>query len=138
MVIIFVAGCSSRSPVTSGIGTSAIHNTNEFSRYLKTDNPKMADLLSIAQVQSRLINGVTQVNVELVSGASKTQKLQYQFTWFDEQGFVVEPNKTPWTPLSLHGGQIKKLRAVAPNATATTFSVYVRRAHSKAYEFEKE
>lgn len=67
----------------------------------------MADLLSIAQVQSRLINGVTQVNVELVSGASKTQKLQYQFTWFDEQGFVVEPNKTPWTPLSLHGGQIK-------------------------------
>lgn len=40
MVIIFVAGCSSRSPVTSGIGTSAIHNTNEFSRYLKTDNPK--------------------------------------------------------------------------------------------------
>jgi len=96
----------------------------------------VAQVFSISELRSRTVNGLLEVNALLLSVSDKTQKLQYQFTWFDEQVVVVDANKAPWTSLSLHGGQSKYINAVAPTLQASTFSVYVRGAHSKAYEFE--
>lgn len=135
-VLLILSTACSQTPNTSGIGAEQVKRASSFDQYLKTDNQEMAQVLSISALKSRTVNGLLEVNALLLSVSDKTQKLQYQFTWFDEQGFAVEANKTPWKSLSLHGGQSKYLKAVAPTPQASTFSVYVRGAHSKAYEFE--
>jgi len=133
--VVLLSACSSKSN-TSGIGADYSQTASEFEQYLNIDNQSLAQTLTISALKSRTVNDFFEVNVLLLSTSHKTQKLQYQFTWFDEQGFIVEANKTPWKSLSLHGGQSKNLTAVAPTPRASTFKVYVRGAHSKAYEFE--
>lgn len=134
-VALGAVSCAQRPPVTAGLGAMSVNTNNEFHDKLKIDNPKLAKKISITDIASRKKNQVLQVNVEIVSTDKKSQNLQYQFTWFDQQGFVIESNKQAWKPLELHGGQLVKLQGVAPNELADTFNIYIREVNKKAYEF---
>lgn len=131
-----LAACAGIPENTSGIGSIASTQQGKNERYLKIDNPELAELLTIQKVNTRQVNGHLEANVTLISTGEHTQQLQYQFSWFDQDGFVIAPASASWWPLQLHGGQIQALRAVAPSANATTFNIYVREVHRKAYEFE--
>ena len=122
-------------PVTSGIGAESLTNEIPPATYLKVDNLALAELLTISDVKHRINNSVLQVNTELSSQYEKSLKLQYQFQWFDPEGFAVEPGKSPWKPIELHGHQSISLQGVAPNTRARSFKVYVRTMTSNAYEF---
>ncbi len=102
---------------------------------MKVDNAALAEKVSISEVKHRRTNELLEVNVELSSQFEKSQKLQYHFNWFDENGFVVEEGKSPWKPIELHGHQSLTLRGIAPSSAATSFNVYVRAASSNAYKF---
>jgi uncharacterized protein YcfL len=131
-----IGGCANKKPpVTSGMGTSAMTQGDNFSKHLQVDNVDLAKRLFISEVKSRKNNGLLEVNLQLTSRDKKSQKLQYHFNWFDEQGFVIEANKTPWLPLELHGKQSTTLRALAPNINVNSFTVYVRETPEKAYKY---
>lgn len=130
---VFFLGCA--TPITSGIGTSAITQGDDFSKHLEVDNPKLAKQLEIIDVKSRKTNGLLEVNLQLNSTYKKSLKLQYHFNWFDAQGFVIESRKTPWKPLELHGFQSTSLSGLAPNEDVASFTVYVREIPEKAYRF---
>jgi len=123
-------------PITSGIGAESITNETPPTTYLKVDNLALAEKLAISEVKNRTTNDLLEVNVELSSQYKKSLTLQYHFNWFDKNGFVVEAGKSPWRPLQLHGHQSRMLKGVAPSIAATSFNVYVREAHSNAYEDE--
>lgn len=129
-------GCANKKPpVTSGTGTSAITQGDNFSKYLEVHNADLAKRLFISNVKSRKSNGLLEVNLALTSRYEKSQRLQYHFNWFDDAGFVIEAGKTPWIPLELHGQQSTTLRGLAPNIKVSTFSVYVREIPEKAYKY---
>lgn len=131
-----IGGCANKkSPVTSGTGTSAMTQGDSFSKHLQVDNVDLAKRLFISEVKSRKTNGLLEVNLQLTSRDKKSQKLQYHFNWFDEQGFVIEAKKTPWLPLELHGKQSTTLRALAPSIKVNSFTVYVREIPEKAYKY---
>jgi uncharacterized protein YcfL len=133
---LFVMGCANTTPpTTSGTGTSVMTQGDDFSKHLKVDNPKLAKKLKIAEVKSRKINGLLEVNLQLASTFKKSLKLQYHFNWFDAQGFILESRKTPWKPVELHGFQSTTLRGLAPNEQVASFNVYVREIPEKAYEY---
>jgi uncharacterized protein YcfL len=136
MIAIIASGCADNTPpITSGIDTNTMTHGDDFSKHLHVHNPELGKKLAITDVKSRQTNGLLELNVELTSSYNKSQKLQYQFNWFDAQGFVIESRKSAWKPLELHGFQSSVLRGVAPSEQATSFNVNVREVPLKAYEY---
>jgi len=133
--LIFIGCADTTPPTTSGTGTSALTQGDDFSKHLQVHNPDLALKLRITDVKSRETNSLLEINLQLSSSYEKSLKLQYHFNWFDAQGFVIESRKTPWKPLELHGFQSTTLRGLAPNEQVASFTVYVREIPEKAYEY---
>ncbi|TMN93881.1 YcfL family protein [Pseudoalteromonas sp. S558] len=128
-----LSACSSR-PVTSGI--SVEQHKNSFSDQLRVDNPNLAKKLAITDVKTRQTNQLTDVVVTLSSNYKKSQYLQYQFNWFDKDGFIIKGNHSPWQALTLFGFAKTQLPGLAPSPDAVTFSLVVREVSTKSQEFK--
>lgn len=132
---LFIVGCKNVPPVTSGVGASQIAPGEKFSKHLQVHNPKLGKQLYISDIKSREQQDLLEVNLTLTSTYKKTLQLQYQVNWFDVDGFAVEPGKSPWKSLDLHGMQTQTVKALAPTAKASTFSLYVREVPERAFKF---
>lgn len=133
LMILLVAACSSR-PTTSGIGVE--QTGQQYNQQLIIDNPELAKKLAITDVKTRQTNGLTDVVVTLASQYKKSQYLQYQFTWYDADGFMIRGNHSPWQAIKLFGFAKTQLPGLAPTANAVTFSLAVREVSTEAHEFE--
>ncbi|BDF94552.1 MULTISPECIES: YcfL family protein [Pseudoalteromonas] len=134
LAVCLLAACSSR-PTTSGIGVEQA--SAQYQQQLKVDNPDLAKKLAITDVKTRQTNQLTDVVVTLSSQYKKSQYLQYQFTWYDADGFVIKGNHSPWQALTLFGFANMQLPGLAPTSDAVTFSLAVREVSTEAQEFKK-
>ncbi len=132
---LFISACKNVPPVTSGTGIDQIAPGQKFSKHLQVHNPELATKLHISDIRSRTNNDLLEVNLSLTSTYKKTLKLQYQFTWFDKDGFVLEAGKSPWQPLSLHGMQTATVPGLAPTNQVASFSLYVREVPEEFFKF---
>jgi uncharacterized protein YcfL len=128
-------GCASQPKSTSGIGAEFITPVKANSPFLKVDNEQLAEKIALSVIKSRRNNDLLEVNIEVSSQYGSSLSLQYQFNWFDQQGFVIESGKSTWQPVTLHGQQNIMLRGVAPSMQASTYNVYIREIPNKAYTF---
>jgi uncharacterized protein YcfL len=133
--IFFISGCVNVPPVTSGIGSEQIYPGQKYSKQLQIDNKKLAGRLHISEIKSRKQNDLLQINLSLTSTYKKSLQLQYQFQWFDQDGFVIEAGKSPWQPLELHGMQTTTVESLAPTPQVATFSLYVREVPEKFFKY---
>lgn len=131
--VCLLAACSSR-PTTSGIAVE--QSGTKYQQQLKVNNPKLGKRLSITDVKTRQTNQLTDVVVTLSSQYKKSQYLQYQFTWYDGDGFVIKGNHSPWQAVTLFGFANMQLPGLAPTPNAVTFSLAVREVSTQAQEFE--
>ena len=129
LAALMLSACSSQ-PVTSGI--SVEQNKNQFNEQLRVDNPELGKKLAITDVKTRQTNQLTDVVVTLSSQYKKSQYLQYQFNWFDKDGFVIKGNHSPWQALTLFGFAKTQL----PSSDAVTFSLAVREVSTESQEFK--
>jgi uncharacterized protein YcfL len=132
---LLIGGCKNVPPVTSGTGTSQIAPGQKFEKHLQVHNPELGTKLHISDIRSRTNNDLLEINLSLTSTYKKTLKLQYQFTWFDADGFVIEAGKSPWQPLDLHGMQTATVPGLAPTTHVASFSLYVREVPEKFFKF---
>ena len=132
---LLISGCKNVPPVTSGIGSDQIAPGQKFSKHLQVHNPELGKKLHISDIRSRTSNELLEINLSLTSTYEKTLKLQYQFTWFDNEGFVIEAGKSPWQPLDLHGMQTATVPGLAPTTQVASFSLYVREVPEKFFKF---
>lgn len=133
--IFFISACKNISPVTSGLGSEQIYPGQKYSKHLQIDNKKLASRLHISEITSRKQNDLLHVNISLTSTYKKSLQLQYQFQWFDQDGFVIEVGKSPWQPLELHGMQTTTVESLAPTPQVATFSLYVREVPEKFFKY---
>jgi len=133
LAALMLSACSSQ-PVTSGI--SVEQNKNQFNEQLRVDNPELGKKLAITDVKTRQTNQLTDVVVTLSSQYKKSQYLQYQFNWFDKDGFVIKGNHSPWQALTLFGFAKTQLPGLAPSSGAVTFSLAVREVSTESQEFK--
>ena len=133
LAALMLSACSSQ-PVTSGI--SVEQNKNQFNEQLRVDNPELGKKLAITDVKTRQTNQLTDVVVTLSSQYKKSQYLQYQFNWFDKDGFVIKGNHSPWQALTLFGFAKTQLPGLAPGSDAVTFSLAVRAVSTESQEFK--
>jgi len=134
LAVCLLAACRSR-PTTSGIGVEQA--SSQYQQPLKVDNPELGKKLAITDVKTRQTNQLTDVVVTLSSKYKKSQYLQYQFTWYDDEGFVIKGNHSPWQAITLFGFANVQLPGLAPTSDAVTFSLAVREVSTEAQEFKK-
>lgn len=132
ILLMSLAACSSQ-PTTSGIG---VEQSAQYQQQLHVDNPELATKLAITDVKTRQTNGLTDVVVTLASQYKKSQYLQYQFTWFDKDGFAIKGNHSPWQAITLFGFAKMQLPGLAPTSDAVSFSLAVREVSTEAQEFK--
>lgn len=133
--VFFISACQNIPPVTSGIGSEQLSLKQKYSKHLQVHNKKLASQLYISDIKSRKQRDLLQVNLSLTSTYKKSLQLQYQFQWFNQDGFVIEADKSPWQSLELHGMQTKTVASLAPTPHVTTFSLYVREVSEKFFKY---
>lgn len=131
--IIMLSACA-QQPTTSGLAVE--QNNAQYKQQLRVDNPELGDRLVISDVKTRQTNQLTDVVVTLASQYKKSQYLQYQFTWYDDAGFMIKGNHSPWQAITLFGFAKTQLPGLAPTPNAVTFSLAVREVSTQAQEFE--
>ena len=132
---LLLSSCKNISPVTSGVGSEQIAPGQKFSQHLQVHNAELGKNLHISDIRSRTNNDLLELNLSLTSTYEKTLKLQYHFTWFDKEGFVIEAGKSPWKPLDLHGMQTAIVPGLAPTTHVASFSLYVREVPEKFFRY---
>lgn len=80
----------------------------------------------ISSPASTLSGDLVVAKVVLENQSDDTQSVQYQYQWFDNQGYNVGEN-TPWEPVVITPNSSRVVSAVAPSANATRFNVLVCR-----------
>ncbi len=132
---LLISACQNIPPVTSGIGSTELSPSQKYEQHLQIDNKELAKRVHISDLKSRKQNDFLQVNLSLTSTYEKSLQLQYQFVWFDQNGFIIEADKTPWQPFELHGMQTKTVTSLAPTPQVAKFSFYVREVPEKFYKY---
>jgi len=133
--IFLISACKNIPPVTSGIGSEQLAPEQKYSKHLQVHNKKLASQLHISDIRSRKQNDLLHVNLSLTSTYKKSLQLQYQFQWFDRDGFIIEAGKSPWVPLDLHGMQTQTVAGLAPTPNVATFNIYVRKVPEKFFKY---
>jgi len=122
-------------PVTSGLGSEQIVPGQKYTKHLQVHNEQLGEQLHISDIKSRKTNDLLEINLSLTSTYEKSLQLQYQFQWFDQDGFAIEAGKSPWQSLELHGMQTITVAGLAPSIKVASFSLYVREVPEKFFKF---
>ncbi|WP_198780254.1 MULTISPECIES: YcfL family protein [Shewanella] len=115
-----LGGCASD---TAGISVSSLGET-------RIDSNSFAQDIGLESVDARRVGDLIQGSALIVSKSSSDMRVQYKFTWYDASGFTIEDEANSWKSVKLHGKQQLQVSAVAPNAQAVKFDVYVRETFS--------
>jgi len=115
-----LGGCASD---TAGISVSSLGET-------RIDSNSFAQDIALESVDARLVGDLIQGSALIVSKSASDMRVQYKFTWYDASGFTIEDEASSWKSVKLHGKQQLQVSAVAPNAQAVKFDVYVRETYS--------
>jgi uncharacterized protein YcfL len=97
---------------------------------VRVDNASFANEVTVADITVIMVADLIKASALIQSQSSTDLRLQYKFTWFDASGLTVEDEASSWTSIKLHGKQQLQVSAVAPNAQATRFEIYVRETFS--------
>ncbi|MCL1094347.1 YcfL family protein [Shewanella kaireitica] len=118
--VLFVTACA---PHTAGLMAGSKGE-------VRIDNSTFGKEVEVQSVMARPEGGFLQGSGTIVSKVSTDLRLQYKFTWFDTSGMTIDDEGVSWKSVKLHGKQQLQVSAVAPNANASRFELYVRKAFS--------
>lgn len=126
VVLTALVGCSQN---TSGIGLGMDEINAQ--PVLKIDNSGLANKVMLSDIKTKKVNDLLVIQANVASTNKSDQTLQYKFYWFDQYGFEVERDNSPWRPLKLHGHQKVSVQATAPISSAEQAHIYIREVVDK-------
>jgi len=82
--------------------------------------------VTITNSRVRRAGDLLEVQFDVVNRRRREMSFEYKFDWADAEGFKIPENVEPWTPITLGARESKPVRAVAPDPTATRWTLKVR------------
>ena len=73
--------------------------------------------------------GPLQAQVDVANDDFRYRRFTFRFTWMDPKGNTIASPMSVWKPASIASGATKTMTSIAPNDTATDFSLEVRRSN---------
>ena len=123
LTIVILWGLTSCSTVTTAEKDSA--NTDDPRVIYKERHFKTK--LSVLELKQRELGGLLQASATIKNKWRMGLRFQYQFRFFDQQGFPIEQDSRPWTPILITGGDSVNVTATAPNTSAESFTIVIQR-----------
>ncbi|NOZ52708.1 MAG: YcfL family protein [Gammaproteobacteria bacterium] len=122
VLVILMSGCA-----TSGMeATGKPSGDPKYAKHLVIHNEPLANKIIITDMNTRITGGLLEVSVILKNLTSTDKQIQYRFSWYGDDNFEIEQGGEPWTPTTLNGKSTVQMKAVAPNASVTTYKINVR------------
>lgn len=121
--VVALAGCAS-----SEVTTVSRDAKGQYQAVLESKYPRLLTDITAQAVRQRVAAGLLQVSVEIKNEDLARKALHYKFRWFDADGFEVQPDGRPWTPLTMLGEEVKTVQAVAPQGNVVSFKILIEEA----------
>jgi uncharacterized protein YcfL len=118
--LLLIGGCSKTVNNVDVSGNGSGYN------WIKTD-PMLSNIATVTRVNKTFVNGFLQVQIELESHWWGDDVIQYQFTWLDENGMVLDTPMTGWQRKSILGYQKTVISGVAPEQRCKDVRVEMKR-----------
>lgn len=110
----------------SNQATYAPDEEGQYQEVLKSSNSMLQSRLSIVELKKRRVGDLMQVQATLENNWKFELDFQYQFKWFDKDGFEINREGQAWQQLVMGGRTRANVQGAAPNPTATTVEIWVR------------
>ena len=110
---------------SSEVTTVSPDNKGQYQAILDSKYPRLLTDITAQAVRQRVSAGLLMASVDIKNEDLSRKDLQYKFLWFDRDGFEVQPDGRPWTPLALSGEETKAVQAVAPQSNVVTFKIQI-------------
>ncbi len=124
-LVLCLAGC--QTPRTTGMETGATVVDQALAPFLVVNDNTMARYPVVRSANANVRqDGLLFAQLEIQSLAKRDYAFQYQFVWLDATGMELYPGKRAAQQNIIHGGEVLRLQAVSPDASAKTFIVRIR------------
>lgn len=117
---VLIAGCS------AGASGTLQPEKDNYEAKVEYHSVQIRSKLSVVDMRQRKVGDLLQVSVDLKNERQKTIEFQYQFRFYDKDGFEVGTEGRPWAPLVIVGKDTQTVQATAPNPSAVQFKIAVR------------
>lgn len=119
-VAMVLAGCS------AGASGTLQPEKDNYEAKVEYHSVQIRGKLTIVDMRQRKVGDLLQVSVDLTNERQQSLAFQYQFKFYDKEGFEVGTEGRPWTPLVIVGKDTQTVQATAPNPSAVQFKIAVR------------
>jgi uncharacterized protein YcfL len=117
---LLVTACAS-----SEVTTVAPDAKGQYQAVLDSKYSRQFTDITAQAVRQRFTAGLLMASVDIKNEDLSRKVLQYKFLWFDRDGFEVQPDGRPWTPLTMLGEETKTVQALAPQSNVVTFKIQI-------------
>jgi uncharacterized protein YcfL len=122
LIIVVAAGCT-QAPNTMA-GEERYRGGLE--THINIANPRLQKRIALISADSRSVNDLLDVAVELENRTKKTLRFEHLFKWYDMDGFEVRDPTSHWSPGMIAGREGLLLQDKAPNPECFTFILFLR------------
>ena len=124
-IVFIISGCAtSSSPSTYPAHKSASNVLRSATNEYIINNIPLDYKVSIVGYNSRFVNDLLEVQVDLKNHKQRQYELEYRVRWFDDSGFEVEA--TPWLPLTINAMEFRSIKQIAHSPQVESFKFYIR------------
>ncbi len=110
-----LAGCTNQ-PVLSEEDQAAV----------KYHDKSLEGQIEVVDIKRNYTGDLLRVQTTFENRSAFSTKYQYKFRWFDDQGFEVAPDRSPWKPVNTPGRGTHTVQATAPNPSATHVEIWFK------------
>lgn len=118
-VAVVLAGCS------AGASGTLKPEEDGYAAKVEYHSVQIRSKLTLVDMRQRKVGDLLQVSVDLKNERQQDVAFQYQFRFYDKEGFEVGTEGRPWTPLVIVGKDTRTVQATAPNPSATQFKIAI-------------
>ncbi len=116
LVLAFGLGACASKPVLSEADQAAV----------KYHDKSLEGQIEVVDIKRTHSGDVLRVQVTFENRSAFATKYQYKFRWFDNNGFEVAPDRSPWKPVNTPGRGSHTVQATAPNPSATHVEIWFK------------
>ncbi len=124
---LIVMGCLLLGLNGCGVQSASVIPPEElqYQTYLEARKPALLRKIGIIEVGHSSAGNIMRSQVALKNRGRGEAQFRYKFRWFDKGGLELDPEGSPWVPVSILSGDVIRVQGLAPSPAAKSFRVVI-------------
>lgn len=99
---------------------------DQATQIIETNSGILSDSLRITNTATGYAGDLLKVQATITNDSSDHLDFRYKFKWLDKNGFEIQADGRPWTPMLISPYESKNVQAVAPDPRVNTFKILLQ------------